>query len=241
MNTLILGPVVVSRPFWNDGGRQAGCNMMVKENVGYFKFLSEEHFSRFRHGKRPACHVACTIAYAFASVAYQPRLSSLAPPYAVTQRLAMLPITVIHNQMLEWYGWELDHAVSAFMLGDITPPRRFLRPPTAADGGGGGSADVYGARSVGSGGMGLDGGMDAVVGGVRGVSRSESRPPLGVLSVIVGLPFRLVGKVRGGWVGTESIQRAEPVAQNISPFFCRGAADGWYQSRACVHQGLVLT
>lgn len=104
--------------------------------------------------------------------------------------------------MLEWHGWEVDRAVSAFMLGDITPPRSYLANPAGGGGGAsstsspgfsGGGMMSAGADSSGFGGLGgspAGGERDAQHGG-----RSEPRAPPGVLSVIVGLPFRLLGKV----------------------------------------------
>ncbi|CAM9395024.1 unnamed protein product [Scytosiphon promiscuus] len=62
-------------------------------------------------------------------------------------------------QMLEWYNWEVERAVSAFMLGDITPPRSFL------------------------------------MGNANNASMNGAGTAPGALSVIVGLPFRLLGKV----------------------------------------------
>lgn len=95
------------------------------------------------------------------------------------------------------------------MLGDITPPRSFLHPSAAPDSAEGGSNSPPGAYGGGSPGlregMGLrgngggGGGGEASAMGGHGDARGiEQRQPPGVLSVIVGLPFRLLGKVREG-------------------------------------------
>lgn len=118
--------------------------------------------------------------------------------------------------MLEWHGWEVDRAVSAFMLGDITPPQSYLdgianpsarassplaAPPTAAGGSAGSYAEALSgnplmrAEGVSQGFNVLGGGGVADGGAVgRRGGRGERGPP-GVLSVVFGLPFRLVGKV----------------------------------------------
>lgn len=110
--------------------------------------------------------------------------------------------------MLEWYNWEVDRAVSAFMLGDITPPRSFLmgnngnnsttNAPSSSGGGGlmdpsgfGGAAGGAGVAVEGS--VGGGGGRGGGSGGGGGGGTATAAP--GVLSVIVGLPFRLMGKV----------------------------------------------
>lgn len=103
------------------------------------------------------------------------------------------------------------------MLGDITPPRSFTHPtPNNNDGAGGDSsnsplgAGAYGgvgSAGLGGQGMGLGAGSGSGdgVGGVAGMAglgdgrRNELRQSPGMLSVILGLPFRLVGKVRGEW------------------------------------------
>lgn len=118
--------------------------------------------------------------------------------------------------MLEWHGWEVDRAVSAFMLGDITPPQSYLggianpsarasSPTEAAPPPARGSTGSYAEALSGIpltraegvsqgfdvlGGRGVE---DRVAAGRRG-GRGERGPP-GVLSVVFGLPFRLVGKV----------------------------------------------
>lgn len=120
--------------------------------------------------------------------------------------------------MLEWHGWEVDRAVNAFMLGDITPPRSYLdgiaNPSASASSTGGAAAVAGGGRSAGSYAEALSGnplthaegvsqGFDVLGGGGvadggaagRRGGRGERGPP-GVLSVVFGLPFRLVGKVR---------------------------------------------
>ena len=97
------------------------------------------------------------------------------------------------------------------MLGDITPPRSFLNPGSSsmASGGGGGGGEGNGLQPGNFGGSGLMstggdasgfGGLGGNASGLDGAAaqgrRGEVRTPPGVLSVIVGLPFRLLGKVR---------------------------------------------
>ncbi|CAN0076400.1 unnamed protein product, partial [Ectocarpus sp. 8 AP-2014] len=57
----------------------------------------------------------------------------MAPSEERKAELVALFLEVTHSsdeaqgaQMLEWHNWEVQRAVSAFMLGEITPPRSFL-------------------------------------------------------------------------------------------------------------------
>ena len=101
------------------------------------------------------------------------------------------------------------------MLGDITPPRSYLEGlanPSVSAGRGSGSASERGSAGSPPAGLGGNASISTAVDshgfnglGGRGVGdggdagryggRGEPRGPPGVLSVIVGFPFRLLGKV----------------------------------------------
>ncbi|CAM9570640.1 unnamed protein product [Choristocarpus tenellus] len=95
--------------------------------------------------------------------------------------------------MLEWYGWEVDRAVSAFMLGDITPPSSFLNP-----GGSRGFDQANTDPATGVQHSEIDNLGDTAIGGMGGedsrTSTGEQGHP-GIISIVLGLPFRLIGKV----------------------------------------------
>lgn len=101
--------------------------------------------------------------------------------------------------MLEWHGWNLDRAVGAFMIGDFNPPRSY-RPGGANDPTEVGDGLPHPLGGVDPPGIGVLGGraagVDVDVRGGGSGGRGESRAPPRALSVIVGLPFRLLGKVR---------------------------------------------
>lgn len=96
--------------------------------------------------------------------------------------------------MLEWHRWEVDRAVNAFMAGDITPPRGFFHPSGAGPDAPGAAPMRFEDRSI-MAGVGAGGGGRGP-GGLPNHRRGDVRSPPGMLSVVVGLPFRLLGKVR---------------------------------------------
>ncbi|CBJ33879.1 expressed unknown protein [Ectocarpus siliculosus] len=101
--------------------------------------------------------------------------------------------------MLEWHNWEVQRAVSAFMLGEITPPRSFLMGNNSS-GNNNASADSSGFGGLGGGassGAGMEGMVDGDVGGGgegRGVGGGAAGAAPGVLSVVVGLTIPVAGE-----------------------------------------------
>lgn len=91
--------------------------------------------------------------------------------------------------------------MSAFMLRDFEPPRSYLNAAASGPDGGlaGGDFPPYegmpgtGAVDDSNGGMGSAGGGDGY-GAANGGGGAVRSP--GMLSVVIGLPFRLLGKVR---------------------------------------------
>lgn len=92
------------------------------------------------------------------------------------------------------------------MLGDITPPRSFLvpdaNPPGAGGSTGGFSPSGFGGSAMMSAGDTDSAAFGGMVGGAGGADgeaghgRGEPRVAPGMLSVVLGLPLRLLGKVR---------------------------------------------
>lgn len=133
---------------------------------------------------------------------HENNLPSVPRHQTILDTICFLHLPYPPPKMLEWYNWEVERAVSAFMLGDITPPRSFLMGNTNAstNGASGGIMDppdfggLGGGASAGAG-SGGQGMMDSGGSGGRGGGAGAAGSAPGALSVIVGLPFRLLGKV----------------------------------------------